>query len=90
MRINPILKPIVAEKFAHSNDQLFGKGFLERAFKNLEADRALEKVADPGVSQRGTFNKMQVIFVVFYLKALLQTMVPGRFSAFLSHGSQQF
>ena len=65
MRINPKLKAIVAEKFAHHNNQLFGQGFLERTFKTLEADRALEKVADPGVSRRGTFNKMHVIFVVF-------------------------
>ena len=55
--INPKLKPIAAEEFADRKDQLFGPGFLEKASKKLEVDKALEKVADPGVSRKRNFQE---------------------------------
>ena len=56
-RINPKLKPIATEEFADRKDQLFGPGFLEKASKKLEADKALHKVTDPGVSRKWNFQQ---------------------------------
>ena len=56
-RINPKLKPIASEEFTDRKDQLFGPGFLEKASKKLEADKALEKVTDPGVSRKRNFQE---------------------------------
>ena len=40
-RINPKLKSIATEEFADRKDQLFGPGFLERASKKMETEKAL-------------------------------------------------
>ena len=51
-RINPMLKPLAEEDFANRESNLFRLGFLEKASKKLEADKALAKVAqDDGKGQ---------------------------------------
>ena len=85
-RINPKLKPIASEEFADRKDQLFGPGFLEKASKRLEADKALEKVTDPGISRKRTFqNDSEDPQSFFYPRALLPSTAAGKSSAFHSH-----
>jgi len=47
-RINLKLKSIVMEEFVVRKDQLFDSGFLERASKKEEIDKALDKVVEIG------------------------------------------
>ena len=47
-RINPKLKPLAEEDYKDKEGNLLGPGFLEKASKKLEADRALAKVAQDG------------------------------------------
>ena len=47
-RINPKLKPLAEEDYKDREGNLFGPGFIEKASKKLEADRALAKVAQDG------------------------------------------
>ena len=48
-RINPELKSVVLD---YRKDKLFGPGFLEKASKKLEADKALAKVTAPPPRKR--------------------------------------
>ena len=43
--INPSLKSLVLEEYEKREDQLFGPGFLEKASKKLETQKALVKVS---------------------------------------------
>ena len=43
-RINPILKPLAEEEYKDRESNLFGPGFLEKASRKLEADKALARV----------------------------------------------
>ena len=47
-RINPSLKSLAMEQYEGRKDNLFGPGFLEKASKKLESDKALAKVTAPG------------------------------------------
>ena len=54
-RINPKLKSLADQDYEKRETNLFGPGFLEKASKKLEADKAISKVADsnkPGPSNR--------------------------------------
>ena len=46
-RINPSLKSLAMEQYEGRKDNLFGPGFLEKASKKLESDKALAKVTAP-------------------------------------------
>ena len=43
-RINPTLKSLAVENYSNREQNLFGPGFLEKASKKLDADRAMAKV----------------------------------------------
>ena len=47
-RVNPNLKSIATEDFSNRNDQLLSPGFLERASKNIETEKVLDKVSESG------------------------------------------
>jgi len=49
-RINPELKSLALEDYKDRQDMLFSPGFLEKASKKLEANKALTKVTTPGNS----------------------------------------
>jgi len=51
-RINPKLKPLAKEEFTGRSTQLFGPGFLEKASKRLESEKAIEKVSEGGPSRK--------------------------------------
>jgi len=51
-RINPELKPLALEDYKDRKDKLFGPGFLEKASKKLETDKALAKVAAPPLNPK--------------------------------------
>jgi len=51
-RINPNLKSLATEQYEDRKDNLFGPGFLEKASKKLESDKALAKVAAPNPRKR--------------------------------------
>ena len=59
-RINPKLKSLATEEYKDREDRLFGPGFLEKAAKKLEADKALAKVSAPASeSQKRPFQQDQ-------------------------------
>ena len=47
-RINPRLKSLATEEYAKRESNLFGPGFLEKASKKLESEKALSRVAGLG------------------------------------------
>jgi len=49
-RINPKLKPVALKEFMDQEDKLFGPGFLDRASKGLESEKAIDKVSDEAPS----------------------------------------
>ena len=51
-RINPDLKSLASEDYKGRKDKLFSPGFLEKASKKLEMDKALAKVAAPPLNPR--------------------------------------
>ena len=51
-RINPNLKSLATEQYEDRKDNLFGPGFLEKASKKLESDKALAKIAAPNPRKR--------------------------------------
>ena len=51
-RINPNLKALAKEDYDDSKGNLFGPGFLEKASKKLDADKALAKVVQEGHNPR--------------------------------------
>ena len=44
-RINPKLKALADEQYEDRKDNLFGPGFLEKASKKMDADKAINKVS---------------------------------------------
>jgi len=62
-RINPKLKALADEKYEERKDNLFGPGFLEKASKKMDADKAINKVSliDPTLT-RGCLNKTKKIY----------------------------
>ena len=46
-RINPSLKSLAMEQYEGRKDNLFDPGFLEKASKKLESDKALAKITAP-------------------------------------------
>ena len=57
-RINPKLKSLATEDYKDREDRLFGPGFLEKATKKLETDKALAKVtAPPSEQQKRPFQE---------------------------------
>ena len=44
-RINPKLKSLASEEYSERESNLFGPGFLEKASKRLEVEKALDKVS---------------------------------------------
>ena len=51
-RINPKLKSIASEEFADRKEHLFGPGFLDKASKIVETEKAFDKVSDSGLSYK--------------------------------------
>lgn len=51
-RINPELKSLTMEEYRDCKDKFFGPGFLEKASKKLEADKALAKVTTSPARKR--------------------------------------
>ena len=51
-RINPSLKSLASEEYQKREDQLFGPGFLEKASKKLETQKALAKVSADQTSRK--------------------------------------
>lgn len=51
-RINPSLKALAKEDYDDRKDNLFGPGFLEKASKKLDTDKALAKVVGEGYNPR--------------------------------------
>ena len=55
-RVNPKLKPVALEEFADREDKLFGPGFLDKASKRLESEKAIDKVSDEASSRKRSFQ----------------------------------
>ena len=51
-RINPNLKTLATETYNNRKGNLFGPGFLEKASKKVDADKALAKVVSEGSNPR--------------------------------------
>ena len=81
-RLNLKFKSIATEDFSNRNDQLFSPGFLERASKKVETEKALDNVSESGPPYKRPRTVM--ISAVFHPKVLLQSVVAGMFSTFLN------
>ncbi len=52
-RINPKFKSLATEEYSKREDNLFGPGFLEKAFKRVEVEKTLSKVSGNAGNQQG-------------------------------------
>jgi len=70
-RINPKLKSLAVEHYKDRESNLFGPGFLEKASKKLEADKALAKVSQDssGSSRKRPYEDDPKTLGVFCPKA---------------------
>ena len=65
-RINPKLMSLAMEDYKDMEDRLFGPGFLEKAAKKLETEKALAKVITlPSERQKRPFQEDKRTCVVF-------------------------
>lgn len=55
-RINPSLKSLASEDYEKREDQLFGPGFLEKASKKIETQKALAKVSAEQPSRKRSWD----------------------------------
>lgn len=62
-RINPSLKSLAGEDYAKREGNLFGPGFLEKAFKKLETEKTLAKVTDTGSRKCPYSNRLLLFFI---------------------------
>ena len=51
-RINPNLKTLATETYENRKSNLLGLGFLEKASKKVDGDKALAKVVSEGANPR--------------------------------------
>ena len=70
------------EQYEGRKDNLFGPGFLEKASKKLESDKALAKVTAPG---KETILMTPLTYVVFYPTAARARTAARDYSAKQSH-----
>ena len=87
-RLNPKLKSLANEDYGKREINLFGPGFLEKASKGLEADKALAKVtSQPSTSQRTDYSKNTKAKSLDYGKDLHSFVDEG---ASAWHGSRNY
>lgn len=71
------LKSLASEEYTDREDKLFRPGFLEKASKRMESEKALAKVMDPGPSRKQILQDEKESF---YPKAPLPGTEAGDFS----------
>ena len=77
-RINPNLKALATESYEKREDQIFGPGFLEKASKKIETQKALAKVSSEQTSRKRTWdNDKSNLRSFFYQKAPLRSTAAG-------------
>ena len=76
-KINPNLKALTTEPYKKREDQLFGPGFLEKALKKLETQKALAKVYTEQASRKLAWNDEKTDLCHFYQEASLWSTAAG-------------
>ena len=64
-KINPSLKSLASEDYEKREDQLFGPGFLEKASKKIETQKAPAKVSTEQPTRNEHGMMIKLICVVF-------------------------
>jgi len=55
-RINPKLKALASEDFTGRENKLFGPGFLEKASKRIDSEKAMDKMSEVGPSKKRRYD----------------------------------